>query len=110
MGVSRYDKIRYVETELLGNDPSDEEVERIAARYSQLVEDAVVDAPLFDGVSEFLAAVPTGIRCVVASATPTEELRRIVGRKGLAGFLVAIEGSSRSKAEIIASWIAAVRG
>ena len=106
VGVSRYDKIRYVETELLGNDPSDDEVERIAARYSRLVEDAVVDAPLFDGVADFLAAVPTGIRCVVASATPTDELRRIVERKGLAGFFAAIEGSPRSKAEIVADWIA----
>ena len=106
VGESRYDKIRYVETELLGNDPSDGEVERIAARYSRLVEDAVVDARLFGGVAEFLSAVPTGIRCVVASATPTDELRRIVGRKGLAGSFAAIEGSPRSKAQIVAGWIA----
>ena len=107
VGVSRYDKIRYVETEMLGNDPSDDEVERIAARYAKLVEDAVVDAPLFDGVSGFLSAVPTGVRCVVASATPTAELRRIVERKHLSAYFMAIEGSPRSKAEIVADWISA---
>ena len=82
VGVSRYDKIRFIESEMLDNDVDDASVDQVAERYSSLVEQAVVDAPLFDGVSEFLAAPPAGVRFALASATPTKELRRIVQRKG----------------------------
>lgn len=101
VGASRYDKIRYLETEVLGNRPGDAEVGVIASRYSVLVEQAVVDAPLFDGVAEFLATPHPGVTYTVASATPTDELRRIVDRKGLAERFAAIEGSPRSKAAIL---------
>jgi len=105
-GLSRYDKIRYVETELLDNNCDDDCVERVAARFSQKVENAVVEAPLFDGVREFLAAVTTDTRCAIASATPTDELRRITDRKDISRFFAAIEGSPRSKAAILIDLIA----
>ena len=105
-GLSRYDKIRYVESELLDNDCSDDCVDRVAARFSQIVEDAVVGAPLFDGVREFLAAVTSGTRCAIASATPTDELQRITDRKDISRFFAAIEGSPRSKEAILADLIA----
>ena len=104
-GVSRYDKIRHVERELLGNEPDEGRVEQVAYRFSRLVEEAVVDAPLFDGVPELLAAPPSGARYALASATPTDELRRITDRKGISGFFAAIEGSPRSKATILAGYV-----
>ena len=88
-----------------GNDPTDGNVEHVAARYSQLVEEAVVDAPLFDGVIEFVTSVPLGVRYAVASATPTDELRRIIDHKGLTASFAAIEGSPRSKAAILAECV-----
>ena len=105
VGISRYDKIRYVETEMLGNEPNDTDVEQIASRYSGLVEQAVVDAPLFDGVAEFLAMLHPGVTFAVASATPTDELRRIVERKRLTGCFAAIGGSPRPKAAILAECV-----
>ena len=54
---------------------------------------------------EFLAAPPTGVSLALASATPTEELRRIVERKRLAKYFVAIEGSPQSKAKILADYV-----
>lgn len=100
-GVSRYDKIRYIEQELIGRDPSDERVDEVAERFSQLVEDAVVAAPLFSGVHEFLSIARTDVPLAIASATPTAELRRIVDRKRISGFFDEIEGSPRSKSEIL---------
>ena len=105
VGVSRYDKIRFIESEMLDNDVDDASVDQVAERYSSLVEQAVVDAPLFDGVSEFLAAPPAGVRFALASATPTKELRRIVQRKGLGEFFAAIEGSPQSKTRILAAYV-----
>jgi len=103
-GVSRYDKIRYVEQEFIGRPPSNERVDEVAERFSKLVEDAVVAAPLLPGVREFLSSVRAGIPIAIASATPTAELQRIVDRKGLVGFFDAIEGSPRSKSEILAGF------
>jgi phosphoglycolate phosphatase-like HAD superfamily hydrolase len=104
-GLSRYDKIRHVERELLGNEPDERRDERVASCFSRLVEEAVVDAPLFGGVPDLLAAPPSGTRYALASATPTDELRRITDRKGISGFFAAIEGSPRSKAVILSEYV-----
>ncbi len=103
-GISRYDKIRYVERELLGTEPDVDRVEHVALRFSQLVEQAVVDAPLFDGVIEFLSAHGSETPLTIASATPTAELRRITDRKGISEFFAAIEGSPSSKTAIITGY------
>lgn len=104
-GISRYDKIRHVEAEWLGNQPTDESVDAIADRYSGIVEEAVVAAPLFDGVRAFLAQDHPGVRFTLASATPTDELRRIANRKDIAEFFDAIEGSPRSKQAILEEYL-----
>lgn len=105
-GLSRYDKIRYIERELIGVPPSDERVTEVADKFSRLVEDAVVAAPLFDGVIEYLSAETVDVRHAIASATPTAELRRIAERKNIAGFFHGIEGSPRSKSEILVGFAA----
>ena len=105
-GVSRYDKIRHIEQEFIGRSPSDERVNEIADRFSKLVEDAVVAAPLFDGVLEYLSSDRPDIPNAVASATPTAELQRIATRKGISHFFDAIEGSPRSKSVILSGFAA----
>ena len=102
-GLSRYDKIRYVETEMIGSEPSDERVEEIAVRFGKIVEEQVIAAPLFDGVLDFLEAVDLPV--AVASATPTEELRRIIDAKYIDRFFVAVEGSPRSKGDIVTEYV-----
>ncbi len=101
-GVPRYDKIRYVETVMIGSEPSNERVERMAARFGKIVEEQVIAAPLFDGVVDFLETLDLPV--ALASATPTEELRRIIDAKGIDRLFVAIEGSPRSKGEILAEY------
>ena len=105
VGDSRFQKIRHVEREILGNDPDEQRVNRIAHAFSGLVEEAVVEAPLFDGVEEFLAADSGGTPYALASATPTDELQRITDRKGMSGFFDAIQGSPQPKAAILTDYI-----
>lgn len=104
-GQSRFQKIRHVEREILGNHMDEQRVKRIAGAFSLLVEDAVVDAPLFEGVEEFLAADSGGTPYAIASATPTDELRRITDRKGMSGFFDAIQGSPQPKAAILSDYV-----
>ncbi|MCH8130907.1 MAG: HAD family hydrolase [Acidobacteria bacterium] len=102
-GVPRYDKIRYVETEMIGSEPSNERVEEMAARFGKIVEEQVIAAPLFDGVLDFLETLDLPV--ALASATPTEELRRIIDAKGIDRLFVAIDGSPRSKGDIVTEYV-----
>ena len=102
-GLPRYDKIRYFETEMIGSEPSDERVEEMAVRFGKIVEEQVIAAPLFDGVLDFLEAMDLPV--AVASATPTDELRRIIDAKCIERFFVAVEGSPRSKGDIVTEYV-----
>jgi len=106
-GVSRYEKIRWAEERLLGRRVTPERLRSMAARFSMLVEDAVVDAPLFPGVLPYLRDETLPV--AIASATPTTELRRICDRKGITEFFWAIEGSPATKAEILSDYAARLR-
>ena len=76
-------------------------IEYIEERFSSIVEDAVVAAPLFDGVASLLTSKPDGVVYTIASATPTEELVRIIERKKIGEPFPAVEGSPQSQATII---------
>lgn len=102
-GVSRYDKIRHVERAIRGREPTDAEVEARAARFAELVEAAVIAAPLLPGAAAVLADWPPRIPLFVISATPQDELRRIVTAKGLTGCFRAVLGTPTGKAAHLAA-------
>ena len=106
-GVSRFKKIRYFEEELLGRKVSEEEVEIIASRFSAIVEDKVVTCSPVAGALEFLKDFNTRLPLFVASATPTEELKRIVSKRSMSGFFKGVYGSPASKGENIKSILTA---
>lgn len=99
-GISRYDKIRFAEEEILGRPCTEARLDEVADRFSHLVEDRVVAAAAIPGAEEFLAS-NHGRRLSVASATPTAELRRIVARRGWNSHFAAVDGSPMAKGEII---------
>ena len=102
-GVSRFDKIRYFEEELLGRKVSDQDVKIIANRFSDLVEEKVVACEPVSGAMEFLEEFSARFPLFVASATPTEELKRIVEKRSMVGHFKGVYGSPASKAENIAA-------
>ncbi len=85
-GVSRYDKIRHFHREFLGQALTSQEIELWAQKYSRLVEKLVVDSPLVPGAKEFFEKWKNQKRMFVASATPTEELHRILDRLNLSKY------------------------
>jgi phosphoglycolate phosphatase-like HAD superfamily hydrolase len=102
-GVPRYEKIHHIETEMLGANAPERRVEQLASRFGAIVEQRVIAAPLFAGVIEFLEGSPLPL--AVASATPTVELQRIVSAKGIEKYFIAVEGSPRSKGEILSDFV-----
>ena len=98
-GQSRYEKIRYYETELLSGAADDELVEERAQQFSELVESKVIACDPIPGAVEFLSAAAGELPMAVASATPTEELRRIVDARRMSHFFVSVHGAPASKAD-----------
>lgn len=105
-GVSRYDKIRHVEEQMLGRPCSEERLGEVADRFGDLVLDGVIASPLIAGVAEFFRNHGGDVPMVVASATPTEELRSIIHARGIGGWFDEVQGSPTPKSEIIAEYLA----
>jgi phosphoglycolate phosphatase-like HAD superfamily hydrolase len=102
-GVSRYDKFRYFSKELLGKELTGAELDILGIQFSKLVENAVVEAPYVGGALEFLERYYTQFPLYVVSATPTDELVRIVSRRNMQRYFRKIYGSPTTKGCLISN-------
>ncbi|MCZ6500111.1 MAG: HAD-IA family hydrolase [Gammaproteobacteria bacterium] len=101
-GVSRFDKFRYFQIEILGRPPLDDrEVSDLAGRFSKLVVERVVSAPMVAGAQKFLDHCRDRVPLFIVSGTPTSELDEILERRKLRQYFEGIRGSPGTKAENI---------
>jgi phosphoglycolate phosphatase-like HAD superfamily hydrolase len=105
-GVSRYEKIRYIEETMLERRCTSERMDEIADLFGDLVRGQVVASPLVPGVADFFAAHKGQVPMLVASATPTDELRSIIAARDIQEWFDEVEGSPALKGDIIASFLA----
>lgn len=96
-GVSRFEKFKYWERELLGKDCGQEELDALAQTFSDLVLQKVIDADEVEGASEFLKTHHTRMDFWIITGTPTTEIRQIVQKRNIAGYFKGIHGSPESK-------------
>ena len=100
--VSRFDKFRYFQTEILGGTPLNKrEIADLAAAFSALVVDQVISAPMVAGACQFLDNCRGQLRLFIVSGTPTSELNDILRRRKLLAHFSGIWGSPRSKVQNI---------
>jgi HAD superfamily hydrolase (TIGR01549 family) len=105
-GVSRFDKIRYFENELMGRAVDEEAVVTIADRFGALVEEKVIRSDWVAGAEAFLKSAKGRAAIYVASATPQKELERIIKKREMTDYFDGIYGSPMKKAEHISNLIA----
>lgn len=105
-GMSRFDKFRYIFKNILHEELSDETFQNLSDRFSALVEDAVVLAPFVEGAVRFLDASSHRYPLYIVSATPEDELKRIVKNKGLSQYFAGVFGAPGKKAGHIRSILA----
>lgn len=103
-GVSRFEKFRHFHQAFLNTTLSAAEEAALGARFSELVEDAVVAAPWIPGALEFLEAFHRRLRLFVASGTPEDELERILTRRGMRHYFSSTCGAPARKSAIIAGF------
>jgi len=100
-GVDRLTKFEMIYRDILREPLTASTKRDLAARFAQLVEDAVVECPMVPGAAELLATLDGRVPAAVVSATPQQEIDRIVARRGVAHFFRAVRGSPPGKTEAV---------
>ena len=98
-GMTRVEKFCHYYREFLKKTLSDKLLADLCRQFSQLVVDEVVKSPEIKGAEAFLTQWHDRLPCFIISATPDDEIRKIVRRRGLEGFFKEVLGSSASKSE-----------
>ncbi len=101
MGVSRFDKFRYIYSEILRRPLSEEQFKNLCAQFSRLVVDEVVASDWVSGAKEFLENSHCLYDLYIVSATPEDEIRRIVRRRQMEHYFKGVFGSPAKKSELI---------
>jgi beta-phosphoglucomutase-like phosphatase (HAD superfamily) len=96
-GMTRVEKFSHYYYEYLGKSLSNKEMLDLCQRFSALVVDEVVAAPEISGAGEFLQRWCELVACFVVSATPEEEIKEILKRRGMDGYFKEILGAPASK-------------
>jgi phosphoglycolate phosphatase-like HAD superfamily hydrolase len=80
-------------------------MKQVAGRFGDIVRDKVIASPLVPGVADFFETHQGAVPMVVASATPTAELRHIIAARGISHWFDEVEGSPALKGEIVARFL-----
>lgn len=81
--------------------PEDESVKLLAKAYSDLVDTAVISTPEKPGAYALLSSLKRDYRLILSSATPRENLYRILAKRGWTDFFYHVAGSPTSKTETL---------
>jgi len=98
-GMNRFDKFRHYYSDFLGITVTEEELQDLCSKFAKLVVDEVVQSPEIPGAEKFLQKCSSIAPCFVISATPESEIRTIIKRRNLTGYLKGVFGAPTDKAE-----------
>lgn len=105
-GMPRREKLARFERDLLGRVLDEERLDRLVDGFAAAVEEAVIACAEIPGATEFLATHAGRPSLFIISATPHEEMLRIVERRGMTDRFVSVHGSPPGKAETAAMLLA----
>ncbi|MDP2939760.1 MAG: HAD-IA family hydrolase [Candidatus Omnitrophota bacterium] len=99
-GVDRFSKIRYYHQEFLKKELSRRQLQILARRFSNLVFKKILKANFIGGALEFLNLLKKqNKRMFLISATPEDELKRIIVKRKLSKFFTDLKGAPSRKKE-----------
>jgi len=100
-GVSRFRKFEWFYDEVLESTITEDELQALSRKFSQLVLEGVINAPMVPGIMETLESLDGRLPMYVASGTPHEELRQVLGARNLTRFFKAVYGTPPGKTELL---------
>lgn len=104
-GVTRREKFHHYYRGFLNMPISENDMDDLCRKFSDLVVDRVTRSPEIRGAGDFLEIWHQKALCFIVSATPDEEIKHIVKKRGLNKYFREVHGSSRTKTEILNSLI-----
>ncbi len=98
-GLSRFEKFQYYHQALLGGTSplSRDELDALSQKFSAHVVQMVIDAEEMQHASEVLRALHSQVPMHLLSATPEEELIRIIEARKMGEYFRSIHGSPQKK-------------
>ncbi len=99
-GVSRFEKIPlYL---CWAGEPADSvQIQEFCERFSNLVQKAVIDSPWVPGVYEYLKSYHADQCFILITATPQEEIERILHALEIACFFQEVQGAPKTKINFV---------
>jgi phosphoglycolate phosphatase-like HAD superfamily hydrolase len=102
-GMSRFEKFQFYHENFLNQEIDQKVINQLSEQFSKLVFNRVVSSDEIHSVSKFLEKYGGAERiCVVNSATPLFEMRKIINARGMSHIFSSVLGSPASKADNIA--------
>ena len=98
-GISRREKIKFFHKIYLKKKINNDELERLANQFSKFVYKKVIKAKEIKGVKKFLSIYSKKKKLFVNSATPEDELNKIIKERKEDIFFYKVYGSPKSKFE-----------
>jgi len=108
-GVNRNEKIARLFRLIVGHDPSAQEVAVRMGQFSASVFEGVVAAPEIPGAHAALEEWSEKVPLHAVSATPTDELKRILDKRNIAKFFTSVHGWPPEKGSTVQE-IITIRG
>lgn len=105
-GMSRFEKLPLY-LRWAGKEPSRSSANEFCDQFGQLVLQGVIDSPWVSGVETFLRSNPHRQTFVLVSATPQDELERVLDALGLTACFTEVFGAPTRKKEAIRMILAA---
>jgi len=105
-GQPRDVKFHHIEAHILGRPINNHYIRELSSAFSQYVEAQVANAPALPGAVEFLERWRGRLPLYLLSATPQEELRRVISQRQLAGYFNDVLGAPPDKTNGLSSLIA----
>ena len=99
--IDRQEKFRYFVEVILGKSGHVELIEQLTKRFSELSYEAIVNCPMVDGAQEFLDAYVSKVQLFLVSATPQNELRKILKARLLIRYFKEIHGAPINKEKVL---------
>lgn len=99
-GVSRFEKLPLY-LKWAGESVNQEQVDTFSKRFSDLVSRAVIDSPWVPGVREYLQENSFKKYFVLLTATPQEEIDRIIKKLDINDCFREVHGSPKKKSDVI---------
>lgn len=96
-GVSRFEKFKIWEKELLGKDVSEQMINDLATQFSNLVMNNVINSNEVTGAHQFLLKYYKKLNFWIITGTPTNEIVEIAKKRGISSFFKGIHGSPNNK-------------